>query len=95
MSGHPSIFEVVLMEVHDVLSLGMVFSYLNLWQTLLFLVIHQVLFGIFLGSAFAPNHKGMPVLEKGSRVDFLRRQVLTSRNVCGVEASLIISITVG
>jgi fatty acid desaturase len=75
--------EAVLMGVHYVLYFGMLFYCLNLWQALLFIVVHQGLFGIFLGSAFAPNHKGMPVLEKGSRVDFLRRQVLTSRNVRG------------
>jgi fatty acid desaturase len=54
---------------------------LNPWQAVVFMLIHQTLFGVFLGSAFAPNHKGMPILEKGSRIDFLRRQVLTSRNV--------------
>jgi len=36
-----------------------------------------------LGSAFAPNHKGMPVLEKGSKVSFLQRQVITARNIRG------------
>ena len=76
--------EIALMVAHYVLYFGMVFfSGLNLWQALLFIVVHQAMFGIFLGSAFAPHHKGMPVLEKGSRVDFLRRQVLTSRNVRG------------
>ncbi len=40
-----------------------------------------MLFGLYLGSTFAPNHKGMPILEKGSQLDFLRRQVLTARNV--------------
>ena len=30
-----------------------------------------------------PNHKGMPVLEEGKEPDYLRRQVLTSRNVRG------------
>src|SRR5260370_4568244 len=32
-------------------------------------------------SIIAPNHKGMPILEKSSKIDFLRRQVLTARNV--------------
>jgi fatty acid desaturase len=48
-----------------------------------FLVVHQCLFGIYLGSLFAPNHKGMPILKGKDRPDFLRRQVLTSRNVRG------------
>jgi hypothetical protein len=41
------------------------------------------LFGVYLGSCFAPTHKGMPLLSAGDQLDFLRRQVLTSRNVRG------------
>jgi fatty acid desaturase len=41
------------------------------------------LFGLYLGCCFAPNHKGMPMLEEGKEPDYLRRQVLTSRNVRG------------
>jgi fatty acid desaturase len=48
-----------------------------------FLTVHQCLFGVYLGSIFAPNHKGMPILTGKDRPDFLRRQVLTSRNVRG------------
>ncbi|MFB7657455.1 MULTISPECIES: fatty acid desaturase family protein [unclassified Streptomyces] len=48
-----------------------------------FLAVHQGLFGVYLGSIFAPNHKGMPILSGEDRPDFLRRQVLTSRNVRG------------
>ncbi|MCF3960242.1 fatty acid desaturase family protein [Streptomyces fuscigenes] len=48
-----------------------------------FLAVHQCLFGVYLGSAFAPNHKGMPIFSREDRPDFLRRQVLTSRNVNG------------
>jgi fatty acid desaturase len=33
--------------------------------------------------SFAPNHKGMPTLTQSEELDFLRRQVLTSRNVRG------------
>jgi hypothetical protein len=43
----------------------------------------QGLFGLHLGCCFAPNHKGMPVLEDDREPDYLRRQVLTSRNVRG------------
>ena len=75
--------EASLLLLHHLLYFGMLFFCLPAWQAIIFCLIHQALFGIFLGSAFAPNHKGMPVLEKGSKVDFLRRQVLTSRNVRG------------
>jgi fatty acid desaturase len=48
---------------------------------LAFLAVHQGLFGVYLGSIFAPNHKGMPM--PGDKLDYLRKQVLTSRNVRG------------
>ncbi|BEL05918.1 acyl-CoA desaturase [Actinoplanes sichuanensis] len=46
-----------------------------------FLLLHQALFGLYLGMTFAPNHKGMP--HPVGDEDFLRKQVLTSRNVRG------------
>jgi fatty acid desaturase len=39
--------------------------------------------GFYMGCSFAPNHKGMPVLSRADQPSFLRRQVLTSRNVRG------------
>jgi len=48
-----------------------------------FLVIHMALFGVYMGASFAPNHKGMPQIPAGLKVDFLRRQVMTSRNIRG------------
>ncbi len=48
---------------------------------LAFFAVHQGLFGVYLGSIFAPNHKGMDMPVR--RGDFLRKQVLTSRNVRG------------
>jgi fatty acid desaturase len=48
-----------------------------------FVVVQQALFGLYLGLAFAPNHKGMPILSAEDQTDFLRRQVLTARNVRG------------
>jgi len=40
-------------------------------------------FGLYMGCSFAPNHKGMPIIGASEKVDYLRRQVLTSRNVRG------------
>lgn len=48
-----------------------------------FLVVHMALFGVYMGASFAPNHKGMPQIPEGVKVDFLRRQVMTSRNIRG------------
>jgi fatty acid desaturase len=52
-------------------------------QAIVFILVHQGLFGLYLGCSFAPNHKGMPTLTQADQLDFLRRQVLTSRNVRG------------
>lgn len=48
-----------------------------------FIGVQLAVFGFYMGASFAPNHKGMPVLPADSRVDFLSRQVLTSRNIRG------------
>ena len=52
-------------------------------KAVVFIVVQQALFGLYLGCSFAPNHKGMPMLAADDQSDFLRRQVLTSRNVRG------------
>ncbi|MCF4119910.1 acyl-CoA desaturase [Antribacter sp. KLBMP9083] len=48
-----------------------------------FLGVQLAVFGVLLGGAFAPNHKGMPIVPADAEVDFLRRQVLMSRNIRG------------
>jgi fatty acid desaturase len=48
-----------------------------------FLAVQLAVFGVYMGATFAPNHKGMPLLPKDNSIDFLRRQVLTSRNIRG------------
>jgi fatty acid desaturase len=48
-----------------------------------FLVTQLAVFGVYMGASFAPNHKGMPIIGRDVKVDFLRRQVLTSRNITG------------
>jgi fatty acid desaturase len=48
-----------------------------------FLFVQLAVFGVYMGASFAPNHKGMPLIPRGERVDFLERQVLTSRNIRG------------
>jgi fatty acid desaturase len=43
----------------------------------------MLIFGFFMGAAFAPNHKGMPLVARDAKLDFFQRQVLTSRNIRG------------
>jgi fatty acid desaturase len=66
---------------HYILYLGLIFSHLSWWQAIIFIAINQAATGFYLGSIFAPNHKGMPVLERQSKVDFLHRQIMTARNI--------------
>jgi fatty acid desaturase len=75
--------ETVLLAAHLAGYLTVVFLVLSPVRAVVFILVHQGLFGLYLGCSFAPNHKGMPVLPATDRSDFLRRQVLTSRNVRG------------
>jgi fatty acid desaturase len=75
--------EGTLLVAHFAVYFGAIFTVLSPGKALAFLAIHQGLFGVYLGSVFAPNHKGMPMITEGQQLDFLRRQVLTSRNVKG------------
>ncbi len=73
--------DLSLMVLHFVIYFTLVFSLLTPLHAIVFIVVHQALFGLYLGLVFAPNHKGMPILEKDAKIDFLREQVLTARNV--------------
>ncbi|MEU4743242.1 acyl-CoA desaturase [Actinosynnema sp. NPDC023658] len=75
--------ELALLAVHFVVYLGGVFLVMSPGKAVAFIAVHQALFGVYMGISFAPNHKGMPVLQAGHQLDFLRKQVLTSRNVTG------------
>jgi fatty acid desaturase len=75
--------ESVLLSAHLLGYLAGIFLVLSPVKALAFIAVHQAVFGIYMGSAFAPNHKGMAVIAPGQQLDFLRRQVLTSRNVRG------------
>jgi fatty acid desaturase len=75
--------EAVLLAVHFAAYTTLVVLTLSWAQGLVFVAVHQALFGIYLGMSFAPGHKGMPVLPPELAQDPLLRQVLTSRNVRG------------
>jgi fatty acid desaturase len=73
--------EPLLMGLHFLLYFGLLFYFLSPWQVLVFVLVHQGLFGLYYGLVFAPNHKGMLILDNNNPLDFLRTQVLTTRNV--------------
>ncbi|PDP88505.1 delta fatty acid desaturase [Glycomyces fuscus] len=83
LSVRVRIVEGVLLALHFAGYLTIVLLTLTPLQALCFVLVHQGLFGLYMGCSFAPNHKGMPVLEEGTKAGFLRRQVLTSRNIRG------------
>ena len=76
-------WERALITAHAVGYLTAVFLVLSPVRAVVFMIVQQGLFGLYLGCSFAPNHKGMPILNADDQCDFLRRQVLTSRNVRG------------
>ncbi|RKT16407.1 fatty acid desaturase [Streptomyces sp. 1114.5] len=77
------LLEGVLLVVHFAAYLGLVLAALPPGKAAAFLAVHQALLGVYLGCVFAPNHKGMLMVTPEMKLDFLRRQVLTSRNVRG------------
>ncbi|MFD8500526.1 fatty acid desaturase family protein [Amycolatopsis sp. NPDC059657] len=75
--------EFGLMAGHIVAYLTAVFLVLPPSIAFVFIAVHQGLWGVYMGCSFAPNHKGMPSIDEGHGLDFLRKQVLTARNVRG------------
>ena len=58
--------EASLLAVHLVAYVTLLATTLTWPQALVFVVIHQAVLGLYLGCSFAPNHKGMPVLDPGA-----------------------------
>ena len=76
-------FEAIGLIAHAALYVSLLLLVMSPEKAIAFAAVHQAVWGIYMGSTFAPNHKGMPIIASGDRLDFLRRQVLTSRNVRG------------
>src|SRR5262249_59579676 len=77
------LLEGALLLAHGTLYFAAVLLVLSPLRALAFVAVQQGLLGLYLGCVFAPNHKGMLVLSEHEKLDFFRRQVLTSRNVSG------------
>jgi fatty acid desaturase len=81
--GRANLVEGLLLLVHAAAYVTALLLVLTPLQAVAFALVQQGLFGLYLGCSFAPNHKGMPTLTEADQLDFMRRQVLTSRNVRG------------
>ena len=68
---------------HFAIYFWLAFQLMSPMNAMAFILTHQALIGVYMGSVFAPNHKGMLLINRSTKLDFLRRQVLTSRNVRG------------
>lgn len=75
--------ELVLLSVNAIAYFSVVFVVLSPVKAIVFVVIQQAVWGVNMGCSFAPNHKGMPTVRPGEHLDFLRRQVITTRNIRG------------
>jgi len=73
--------ELPLLGFHILIYFGLLVYCLSPLQALGFFLVHQLLFGLYYGTVFAPNHKGMLIIDEDNPLDFLRTQVLTTRNV--------------
>jgi fatty acid desaturase len=78
-----SAVEASLIVLHAALYLTVVLWVLSPLKALAFVAVQQAVFSVYLGISFAPNHKGMPILESATAAGFARRQVVTARNISG------------
>ncbi len=80
---HRRMVESMLLLAHVAVGLTVLLLVLSPLRALEFVAIQQSVFGVYIGVSFAPNHKGMPIVDADTRLSFVQRQVLTSRNIAG------------
>jgi fatty acid desaturase len=78
-----ALVESGLLLVHGFIFFVVPFLLFSPIRAVAFVVITQALFGFYLGVTFLTNHVGMPIVSGATDLGFLRRQVLTSRNLSG------------
>jgi fatty acid desaturase len=75
--------EIAMLAGRFAVYLGLLFWLLPLGMAVAFLGVQLAVFGLYMGATFAPNHKGMPLVPAEVKLDFLSKQVRTSRNISG------------
>lgn len=73
--------ELLLLLASHAIFFFLIFHYLGLIQGIIFTLVNYVATGLYIGTVFATNHKGMPIMKE--KIDFVHMQVLTTRNVRG------------
>ena len=72
--------EFFLFLIHYGLYFWLVFSSLGLLYAIIFITVHHLAGGLYMGTVFAPNHKGMPIVDK-QMTNLSLQQIATSRNI--------------
>ncbi|NES20767.1 MAG: hypothetical protein F6K41_18000 [Symploca sp. SIO3E6] len=73
--------EIIFIILHFLLYFGLLFTQLPARQAVIFVIINQSLFGLYMGLVMAINHIGMPVMDDSIKNDYIRKHVVTSRNL--------------
>lgn len=75
--------EIVLLGAHVAIGLTVLLLAVSPIRALEFVAIQQSVLGLYIGASFAPNHKGMTLIDPRDQTGFVQRQVTTSRNIAG------------
>lgn len=75
------ILEISMILVRQAFPIVVLLLLFNPFYALALWMVYMLATGFNLGASFALNHKGMPLIAEGQKVDFFQRQVLTSRNI--------------
>jgi fatty acid desaturase len=75
--------ELIMLTVRFSIYFGLIFWLLPFGMAWAFIGVQLAVFGLYMGATFAPNHKGMPIVPADVKLDFLSKQVRTSRNISG------------
>ena len=75
--------ELTMLTVRFALLYTPIFMFLPVGKAFALVGVMLAVFGVYMGASFAPNHKGMPVIDPSTRLDFFSKQVRTSRNIRG------------
>jgi len=75
------LLEGAIIAVHLLAYLAIVLAVMSPGTAIAFILVHQLVFGLYIGLSFAPNHKGMPIQRPDEDWDWLTRQIRTARNI--------------
>lgn len=77
------VLELCLLVARLALVPTLTFVFLPPGLAALFVVVELAVTGVYLGTVFSVSHIGMETIPRGERLDFLSRQIRTSRNIRG------------